>query len=271
MENERQFDGIRIDGVPLADVLKDQRDNRVIMVRDKEVAVQVKCKKRHPVGKFVYRQHQKMFTRDHKPGKGRYLSRKELEEVKMDKEVVKINKEGLTIVEAIYVAFKENGWRELRNNEIAHATGIKLTSSSSVISKMAKDGMLEREQREPRKFYYKVSEDCQELGVVGWTNMYREADNRLKKEARQSKVKKPKKTKSLSKVVGNQPVEKEVVGNQPDDDVLINSAYKNIATQIHSLVSELGSMMQTAQAMGLQVDIIAKSGEELKSRVYKEF
>lgn len=255
MNGERDFDGIRVDGVPLADVLKDQRDNRTIMVRDREVAVQMKSKKKHPVGKFIYAPHQKMYQKDMKPGKGRYLSRKELEEAKMEKDIKKINTEGLTLVESIYVAFRENGWASMKSIELAHAVGSIQTSISSIVSKMTKDGMMTRAELKPNRYYYQISDECKGLGRIGWANMYREMDSRLKKE---KKSKPTKKKAKKAKVVGNQPVLKS------------DSNYEKLANKIHRLVENLSVAVQAAERMGLKVDLeITK--DNCHSRVYKEF
>ena len=91
MNGERQFDGIKVDGIPLADVIKDQRDNRIITVRDREVAVQCRNRKRHGLRKFTYAPHQRILPKDRKPSKGRHLSNKELEEVIMEKEIQRLS------------------------------------------------------------------------------------------------------------------------------------------------------------------------------------
>jgi hypothetical protein len=269
--NEKTLDGIRVDGVPLADVLKDQRDNRIIEVRDREVAVQVRNKKKHKHGRFVYASSQRISSKDRRAGKPRYLSMKQLEEAKMEKQIQTINKEGLTAVEAIYVAFKENNWNDLKSSEIAFATDLKLTSVSSIISKMTKDGMLSREEREPRKFYYSVSEECEDVGRVAWVNMYRELDARLKREKNkkkksvkdletiEAKLKKKEKKDTPAEVVENQPP----FGNDP-------RAPEDVANEIHELVNKLDVLVGEACKAGLTVEI-SQGQASVDSKVYKEY
>lgn len=268
MNCERQFDGVRMNGVPLADVLKDQRDNRIIKVRDREVAVQMKSKKKHSHGKFAYATTHRIHKKDLKPAKGRHLSIRELEEAKMEKEIRKINKEGLTQPEAIYMAFKENGWKELRTPEVGYAIGIKggIKSINPIIYKMKLGGMLTCEKRGHKKFFYQVPEDIQGLGRVGWANMYREIDNDFKRKQNEKKKSiqfKPSSSNQSSTPSISSNVRSELSGNTPRDPA-------DVANDIHRLVDDLDRLAAEARSIGLTVKI-SQSDIAIDSKVYKEY
>jgi DNA-binding MarR family transcriptional regulator len=256
MNGEREFDGIKVDGMPLADVIKDQRDNRIIQCRNR---------KRHGLRKFTYAHHQRILPKDRKPSKGRHLSNKELEEVIMNEGIEKINKEGLTMVEAIYLAFKENNWKALRSPEIAFATDVKLPNVSSILSKMTKDGMLVREEKERRKYYYSVSPELEDFGRMAWLKMYREIDNRLKKEKKKPKVAKKSK---VEKVVENQPVDDKTLSIAPAGS---EESREDVAKGIHESIKYLNLEIANAHVEGLTVEMKQDENGVVKVRVYKEY
>lgn len=253
--NERNLDGIRVDGVPLAEVIKDQRDNRVINHMSREVSVQMKCKKRHPIGKFVYSSHQKFYPKDRKPSKGRYLTKKELEEAIMEKEIKKINAKGLTIVEAIYIVFKENGWGDLKSRDISFSCDIKQQNISPILSKMFQCGMVDREEKEPNRFYYRVNMSWVEVGRLRWAKKYRDFESELKRMRRKSVKKKDGQVTTNKKAIWEKvgpakqkatPIVKET--NKETRD-------RQAAEIIHLLVDKLNFALKNAIVMGLNIDI----------------
>ena len=160
----------------------------------------------------------------------------------MNEGIEKINKEGLTMVEAIYLAFKENNWKALRSPEIAFATDVKLPNVSSILSKMTKDGMLVREEKERRKYYYSVSPELEDFGRMAWLKMYREIDNRLRRESKNSSVSKKVKTakQKVTKIV-------EETNKETRD--------RQAAEIIHVLGDKLNLALKNAIVMGLNVDL----------------
>jgi DNA-binding HxlR family transcriptional regulator len=266
---ERQFDKININGVPLAEVLKDQRDNRIIEVRGRQIAVQRKHSKQRRSKKFVFAHHQKMSFKDRAPGKCRHLSLKEIEEVKMQRDVKKINADGLTNVEAVYVAFKENDFKELRSSEITYATGVNPGSISGILSILVKHDVLYRERDKvmPRRFYYRMDEAVRELGREGFVRMHNDiaAKRKKPKKAKAKKAPKP----SVPQGTTGKPAPtkaddaKKVPGVFRDD--------KDIAADLHKAVEGLEWVLKEAQQAGLSVELIYPHVDTVYFKVYREY
>jgi hypothetical protein len=256
MSEERALDGIRLDGRPLADVIVNQKDTRIIKVRNSEVYVH---KKKRGAKLPPFRQHQRMRTKDSKPSKVKYISKKQIEEEVMQKEIKKISDPDLTGAESVYVAFKINDWRAMRSRQIGYSTGKSAASIGALMSTMTKNGMLVREEKEPKKFYYSVSEDCQDLGRIGWGNMHRKFVNEtVAKRKKTKKAKSPKKTSTSS---------------TPTWD-------ERKADAVHRAVDKLNTAIRDAMIQGLNVDINILTAEYegdkkqspiIDHKVYKEF
>jgi hypothetical protein len=258
MVERKEMYGISVGGIPLDKVIEDQRDKRIIKIRDQEVIVSLKRKKKPPIKKPPWRQNQRIKSKDSKPSKVRYLTKREIEEEAMEKEIKKIDREGLTVAESIYLAFKENEWKGLRSAQIGHAIGKPPNNTSALVSVMKKNGMLVMEEREHNKFYYSVSEDCQELGRVGWGNMFREIQNRVRHE-RKAKTKQ-----RVGKDVGGGPEKVK------DETPLAFGSAQKLAADVRKHTGNLDAAIEDARLAGLQVDLKTEDGA-LKVKVYKEF
>jgi DNA-binding HxlR family transcriptional regulator len=267
---ERQFDKININGVPLAEVLKDQRDNRIIEVRGRQIAVQRKHSKQRRSKKFVFAHHQKMSFKDRAPGKCRYLSLKEIEEVKMQRDVKKINTGGLTNVEAVYMAFKENDFKKLRSPEINYATRVNPGSISGILSTLVKHDILSREKDEimPRRFYYRMDEAARELGREGFVRMYNDivAKRKKSKKAKANRTLKAPKPSMPQGAMGKSTVTVEVKAKE-----VPSKSDQGIAANLHKIVDRLEVALEEAQQAGLSVELIYPHVDTVYFKVYREY
>jgi hypothetical protein len=263
------LDNITLNSIPLAEALPEIRDKRIINIRDKAIqAMEKGIKGAKPIKKAPWRQHQKMCTKDFKPGKGRHLTKKEIEEEIMERDIKKINAEGLTGAECIYVAFKEMDWRELRTPEITFATDKAYASISALLSTMQKNGMLVRREKEPKKFYYKVAEDCQGLGRVGWSNMVKEMQNTTRKDNY-----KKKKSKELEKVSKNPIAPVATVKTEEVNMASELAGDKQVARNVRSYLEKLNLAIGNAEKRGLVTEITivhVVGGIRVEGRIIRE-